>query len=177
MPCSLLHPLVVPQARHRLSSRLVVVALWALAVPNQAAAQGTPLEEMAWLSGCWMAGSGANTTEEVWLPPRGGMMVGLTRSVRRGTATGYELMVLQRADEQIVLTAYPSGQQPTDFQATSARGDLLRVENPDHDFPQRIEYHRPTPDSLVARVFGGVEDDAPAFNVRYVRVSCPPQPD
>ncbi|MEM6784622.1 MAG: DUF6265 family protein [Bacteroidota bacterium] len=145
-------------------------------MPRQAAAQDTSLHDVTWLSGCWQAGSGENTTEEVWLPPRGGMMVGLVRSVRQGTATGYELLVLQREDEQIVLKAYPSGQQPTSFQATHVRWDFLRVENPAHDFPQRIEYRRPAPDSLVATVFGAVGDKVPAFDVHYGRAPCPDQP-
>jgi hypothetical protein len=54
-----------------------------------------------------------------------------------------------------------------------ALGDgVLRVENPDHDFPQRIEYRTAGADSLVASVYGRVEDVRPAFVVRYRRRPC-----
>jgi len=97
----------------------------------------------------------------------------MVRSVRRGVATGYELLVLRVVGDRIVLTAYPSGQQPADFGATSAGPGLLRVENPEHDFPQKIEYRQPAPDSLVARVFAEVDDPSAAFAVPYARGACP----
>jgi hypothetical protein len=150
-----------------------VLALSVAVVPARVAAQEEPLDPVAWLTGCWLSVSGENTTEEVWLRPRGGMMVGMVRSVRGGVATGYELLVLGVVGGRIVLTAFPSGQQPTDFGATSAGPGLLRVENPEHDFPQKIEYRQPAPDSLVATVFADVHDTSAAFAVRYARGACP----
>ena len=43
---------------------------------------------------------------------------------------------------------------------------------PAHDFPQKIEYHGVSPDSLVARVYGEVESNTPAFQLLYGRVRC-----
>lgn len=134
------------------------------------------------MAGCWVAGSGGNTTEEVWLPPRGGMMIGVVRSVRRGVASGYELLLLRSSVNQdtggppvLIFTADPSGQAATDFRVTRADPGFLRVENPEHDFPQRIEYRRPVPDSLIASVYGAAGDSAPAFDVAYGVGECPAQ--
>jgi hypothetical protein len=164
-----------PRDRLKIAAALAL-SLWVLAAPCQVAAQTAPLDSVAWLSGCWLAAAGENTTEEVWLQPHGGLMVGMVRSVRSGVATGYELLVLQRVGGRIVLTAHPSGQEPADFRASTTGPDLLRVENPDHDFPRRIEYRQPTTDSLVASVFGGVDDPSPAFELLYARAPCPARP-
>jgi hypothetical protein len=101
------------------------------------------------------------------------MMVGVARSVRGEVAVGHELLVLQSVDGRIVFTAYPSGQQPTDFEVVASDQGLLRVENPDHDFPQKLEYRLHGSDSLVAGVFAGAGDPFPAFEVPYARGKCP----
>lgn len=154
-------------------ARVLAFALLAVSTPVCVTAQATPLNDVEWLSGCWLAGAGENTTEEVWLQPRGGLMIGMARSVRSGVATGYELLALRVVEGRLVLTAYPSGQQPADFQVERAEPGLLRVENRDHDFPQKIEYRQPSADSLVGSVFGDADDVASAFDIRYARAPCP----
>ena len=53
---------------------------------------------VAWLSGCWVASAGDVLSEEVWMEPEGGLMVGMARTLRGGVATGYEFLLLQRKD-------------------------------------------------------------------------------
>ena len=53
----------------------------------------------------------------------------------------------------------------TEFGATAVTDELLRVENPTHDFPQKIEYVRVSADSVTASVDGGAGDTEPAFRL------------
>lgn len=137
-------------------------------------AEATDLQTLSWLSGCWEAQRPAGSVVEVWMAPDGGLMVGMSRSVRGERATGFEFLVLRQVDDGVVLSAHPWGQAPTDFPATDVTPELLRVENPQHDSPQRIEYVRMGADSVTARVFGSVDDDEPAFQLGYGRCALPP---
>jgi hypothetical protein len=127
------------------------------------------------LAGCWEAVSpnGLTSFEEQWMAPRGGMMVGMSRTVREGVARGYELATIRVGDDgRLVYHAEPSGQSPADFPAHSVEYDRLEFVNTDHDFPQKIIYSRSGRDAIVAAVFGKGTDTEPAFQISYRRVKC-----
>ena len=134
------------------------------------AAQG--VEAVGWLTGCWEAAAGERRTREVWMAPDGGLMVGMSRSVRGERATGFEFLLLGAREGRLVYRAHPSGQTPTDFPAVTVGDGELVVANPEHDFPKRIAYRAVAPDSLYAQVFGEAEGGEPAFVLRYARVPC-----
>jgi hypothetical protein len=139
-------------------------------------AQGSDVSAAAWLGGCWVATSPTGrTTEEMWMRPAGGTMLGMSRSVREGIATGYEFLLLRSVDGRLVYSAHPSGQAPADFQVTEVSANKLSVENADHDFPQRIEYVPIGADSVVASVYAAVDDTRPAFSLHYRRSACEPE--
>ena len=142
-----------------------------LVSPIAALAQ-SDVSSAAWLSGCWVASADDERWEEVWMQPEGGLMVGMARTLRGNVATGYEFLLLQRKDGRLTYSAYPSGQEPTDFGATEVSTQRLRFENPRHDFPQAIEYERTASDSLTARVYGEIGAGEPAFVLRYARRAC-----
>lgn len=150
---------------------ILVLALGALGA-GAVHAQSGDLQAVSWLQGCWLAGDEVSGVEERWMPPRGGLMMAMSRSMRDGSATGFEFVLLREVDGELVLTAHPSGQTPADFTASAATGDLLRVENADHDFPRVIEYLRASADSVIARVYGEVGAVTPAFEIRYARTPC-----
>ncbi len=106
------------------------------------------------------------------MEPEGGLMVGMSRTVRGDVATGYEFILLQRKDGRLTCSAYPSGQTPTDFQATEVSPERMRFENPEHDFPRAIQYELTSLDSLTARVYGEIGVVEPAFVLRYARREC-----
>jgi hypothetical protein len=152
--------------------KAVSVALALMMLPPAVRAQSTDLDTVSWLTGCWLAAQGSAEVEEVWMPPKGETMIGLSRTVRGGRTTGHEFLTMRLRDGQLVYSAYPSGQEPTDFRATTASDSLLSVRKPDHDFPQRIDYVRLSPGAVSARVFGTVEDTEPAFVLEYRRSTC-----
>lgn len=135
-------------------------------------AQSEEIQTVSWLSGCWMASSGERTTEEVWLKPAGGLMIGVGRTVQDARATGFEFLLIGSIDGKLTYTAQPSGQPPTGFTATRVEADRVRFENPDHDFPKGIEYERISADAVVARGFADLSGEDSAFEVRFSRVPC-----
>lgn len=174
----------------RHAARTIVVA-WALSagLPGMARGQsekapdgtapadapGAALEAAAWLAGCWRVESpdGQNAAEEQWMEPRGGLMVGMSRSIRGGEARGHELLTIRVEDGGLVYHAVPSGQAATDFPARSVEDGRLEFVNAEHDFPQKIVYTRNGGDAIEAAVFGDADDSDPAFAIPYAQVACP----
>lgn len=152
-----------------------------LALPIQAGAQESgglpstsPLDELAWMAGCWARETPSSRVEELWTRPAGGIMLGVSRTVREGAPTSFEHLLLHVPGEAVVYRASPSGQATTDFTATLLSDTLAVFENPRHDFPRRIAYRPAAGDSLHARVEGpGRDGGTSGFTVRYGRTMCP----
>jgi hypothetical protein len=98
------------------------------------------LDSIAWIAGHWRSTAGGETTEELWLPPRGGMMLGLNRGVRGEKKATFEYLRIEGDAKGVVYLASPSGAKPTPFRLTEADDNRALFENPDHDFPKKIEY-------------------------------------
>jgi hypothetical protein len=133
------------------------------------------LAAAAWLAGCWQVASpdGQNVAEEHWMAPRGGLMVGMSRSIRGGVARGYEILTIRVEDGGLVYHAEPSGQAPTDFPARLVEAARLEFVNAEHDFPQKVVYARVGKDNVEAAVFGEADGSEPAFVLPYERIRCP----
>ena len=169
----------------RILRLLVLLALFPGALAAQEAVDTTsapegagsmsPGDAAAWLAGCWEASSpdGERSVEEQWMAPRGGLMLGLSRSVRDGEARGHEFLAIREAEGRLVYHAVPSGQAPTDFTARAVEDGRLEFVNAGHDFPRKIVYRRMGVDSVRAEVFGEVDGETPAFVIAFGRVSCP----
>lgn len=98
---------------------------------------------LAWLSGDWVHEAGARMTEEIWMPPRGGMLLGMSRESRGGKVTLFEVArILPGLDGRLSFVAQPGGGASTSFQATELTPASVTFENRAHDYPQRIRYWR-----------------------------------
>ncbi len=77
--------------------RRILVAVTALTVAASvsASAQESPLEQLAWLSGCWAAASGEAGSGEHWLPLAGGTLLGIARTVRHGKTVEHEFLQIR----------------------------------------------------------------------------------
>lgn len=139
---------------------------------TEVTASNITIADAAWLAGCWRMDAGSIAMEEQWMSPAGGAMLGMNRSLRGGEFRGYELLILKPVDGRLIYEAHPSGQEPAEFASSHVSDTLLVFENPAHDFPQKLVYHRSRADSIVARVFGAVGDEKPAFEVPFERVAC-----
>ena len=131
------------------------------------------IQRLAWLAGCWERGGGALIMEEQWMRPRGGAMLGMSRTTRRDTVVEYEhLRIFDRAGKT-VYAAMPSGQALTEFETGSIGDTLVTFENAAHDFPQRIIYRRRGADSVIARIEGMRGGQLRGVDFPYRRVACP----
>jgi hypothetical protein len=117
-----------------------LAAVAALLATAAVANQASPRHD--WLSGRWCAAQGSETIEETWLPPRGGMLMGLSRTYTDEATSAFEYLRIVENDGTLEYVAQPGGRPPTAFRLTASGENWVRFENPAHDFPRRIEYRR-----------------------------------
>jgi len=127
---------------------------------------------LQWLAGCWRLNGGEAGSEEHWLVPAGGQMLGVSRIVRKGKVVEFEFMRIHDLDGQRYYTAKPSGQAEASFRLITAEPRLLVFENPEHDFPQRISYQLQEDGSLLAQIAGTRQGKARSVDFPMSRTSC-----
>lgn len=132
-----------------------------------------PIERLHWMTGCWERRSGTRLVEEQWMEPRGGMMLGVSRTVRGDTLVEYEQLRIYERRGKLVFAAMPSGQPAAEFEVAELGDSVVVFENPRHDFPQRILYCRVGLDSMLARVEGVSKGKQRAVSFPYVHIACP----
>lgn len=140
-------------------------------------AAGQDLASLSWLSGCWAAEGGEPGSVEHWLPPAGGTMLGLSRTVSKGKTVEHEfLQIRANAEGRLIYIALPSGQKETTFTLSGAAEGTVTFENPQHDFPQRVSYRLLPGHRLAARIEGLRNGVLRGIDFPMKRVSCdPPQ--
>lgn len=160
----------------RYPSIATITALSALCPTSAAQSQEPqepPLSSLRWMSGCWALESGEPGSGEHWLPPAGGSMLGVARTVKKGKTVAHEFMQIRlNAEGQIVYIALPSGQKEATFTATSVSEAAVTFENPQHDFPQRISYRARPGDRLLARIEGERGGALRGIDFPMKRVAC-----
>jgi hypothetical protein len=129
------------------------------------------IEQVGWMQGCWQMDAGPRVVEEQWMAPRGGVMLGMGRTVRDGKLVEYESVVLREQDGKLAYEAHPSGQPPAVFMASTIEESTVIFENPAHDFPQRVGYKRDG-DSLLAWIDGAVNGKSRRVEFPYRRAAC-----
>jgi hypothetical protein len=123
------------------------------AIQDQKAREGQPaLAGLSFMAGHWRTETDGNSIEEAWLPPRGGLMLGLSRTVEHGSAQ-FEYLRIEEGDGQPTYIASPGGKGATPFPLASLTDTKAVFENPEHDFPKRIIYERKG-DAMTARIEG-----------------------
>ena len=130
--------------------RLALVLLLALPLSAGDAA----IDDLAWMSGHWSGGE----VEELWLEPKGDLMLGMSRTVRKNGRTAFEFVRIAKTDDGIAYIAQPGGKPPTSFKLVESRPGRVVFANPAHDFPKRIVYEL-REGKLCARVDDGKDGD------------------
>ena len=106
-----------------------------------AATDVSPPPMPAFLAGCWERSEAGSWTQECWMEPRGGLMLGAAREGSGETIKIWEQMTIeQAADGAITFYASPRGQGRTPFKAEYVSATEIRFTNPANDYPQRIRY-------------------------------------
>jgi hypothetical protein len=128
-----------------------------------------------WLAGCWRRERGKTIVEEQWSLPRGGTMLGTSRTVRGDSTVEYEFLMLRLRADDWAYEAHPSGQEPATFRTAGLpTGDEVLFSNPAHDYPQQIGYRRVGRDSILAWIDGSVGGEVRRVEFPFARVSCTP---
>lgn len=153
---------------------MIAASLLAIALTAASTAPAAEIDHLGFLTGCWVLTSPNGTkTEEQWMPPAGGTMLGMSRSVRDGKLRAYEFMrILPGPDGKLQFVATPSGQAEAAFPLKERAENTVTFENPQHDFPQRIRYRLADTDTLVGRIEGSVDGKARSVDFPYRR--CAP---
>lgn len=125
--------------------------IW-LAALLVAATPPATVGDLAWMAGDWGREADGRWVEESWTPPRGGVMLGMSRSGRGEELREFEFLRLQAgADGVLAFMAQPQGGAPVAFRLVRHYAASATFENPAHDYPQRIQYAR-TGDTLTATI-------------------------
>ena len=129
--------------------------------------QGTEVDRLAWLSGCWIQVRANGVTEEHWMKPLGGSMLGMSRTVVGGKTVEFEFLRIGIAGGTLAYVARPSGQAEVTFPLKSIGDGVVVFENLSHDFPQRIIYRRHANAGVTARIEGTVKGEAQGRDFPY----------
>src|SRR5262245_50564481 len=118
--------------------RVAAAVLSSLVIVHPARAQGRPLQQMAWLAGCWERRATDRVITEQWMAPAGKMMLGMSRTVRGDSTLEFEHLELVERAGKLAYVAHPSGQTTATFPQRELTDSSIVFEDPAHDFPQRI---------------------------------------
>jgi hypothetical protein len=150
-----------------------------------ASVEGTPspVDQFAWLRGCWAGKVERREFIETWLPPRGGMMVGVSHTVtqeRKEKAVhrtqDYTYLRIEARADGVYYVAIPSGEKERAFKLTSVGEKMGRpaitFTNPVDEFPNEIVYMRGKEGWLYAQVAGKVKDHPKEVTYPMQHVDC-----
>lgn len=95
------------------------------------------VSDLAWMTGHWSEGN----VEEIWIAPKGEVMLGMSRTIRKNGKVGFEFIRIARLEDgSIAYLAQPGGRPATAFKLVESKPGRVVFTNPEHDFPKRIVY-------------------------------------
>lgn len=124
------------------------------------------------LTGKWADTSGENEFFEVWKPD-GDNMQGTGVVMSNGDTVFIEHLGIVSRNDKWYYSARIDGannNEPVFFEYMEKSSDYLVFENPQHDFPQLIQYQFRGTDSLLITISGAEEDSARIERFRMKRV-------
>lgn len=122
--------------------KIFAAALLLLAAPLGAQTLAQPaLPE--WMAGTWMTEDGASWSDEVWTDPRGGIMLGVSRSGFGPQLQDWEVSQIRfKPDGSISYFAQSEGRSAVEFPLVLISAEAVEFANPANKYPQRIRYWR-----------------------------------
>ena len=135
-------------------------------------AQAPPpsIKDVAWIAGCWELDRNGRHVTESWLPPEGGTMMGVSRTVSGSRTVEWEFLIIREGKAALEYVAKPSGQAEATFTASRASAGEVVFENAAHDFPQKIHYTRDG-NTLMAAIEGPMNGQSRRIEFPY-RKGC-----
>lgn len=161
-------------SRQRVALGVFIVLLAPFAAAPAIGAQTQPLiARVGWMSGCWSRSTATTVVEEQWMAPRGGTLLGMSRTTANGAVREFEFLRIFTRGDTLIFAAAPSGQAHTEFASRKIDPAEIVFENLSNDFPQRIAYKSITRDSVFAYIEGPSGGTTRRINFPMARVPCP----
>lgn len=113
------------------------------------------MDALAFMLGSWRHAADGTVFTEAWTREPDGSFRGYAESYKAedGEVFQSEAMVIEPRDGVLTYVVdLDSAGHPVAFRLVACEGGVARFENPDHDFPQRLEYRRASPDRMTATV-------------------------
>lgn len=159
--------------RKRLSVALVGALAAALPAATGETLPAVDFDRLSFLVGSWESSSETSSSEEHWLPPKGGVMLGLHRTVR-GEGAFFEYLRIERsADGALSYVANPMGRPGASFRLIEAVDRRAVFAREGGDFPQRILYRLDDGGVLHARIEGEDRGKPREEEWRWKRAEAP----
>ena len=92
------------------------------------------------MAGCWDLVEGEHWTQECWMEPKAGLMLGASREGVGSKLSSWEQLRIEHSDGRVILFASPSGRAAVPFEASSVSATIVEFTNAKHDYPQRLRY-------------------------------------
>lgn len=119
--------------------------------------------DLAFMKGAWEGGPPGTKFEERWTEEAGGLMLGLSRTIKGDRAISFEFLRIEFRKDGVFYVAQPGGAPKTEFRLTASDGKSARFENPGHDHPKVIRYSLGPDGSLKAELDGAEGKQAFVF--------------
>lgn len=124
-------------------SMIVLAAMTTLGPASASGAEPATGAMPDWMAGCWSQDRAPKWTEECWMSPRGGVMLGAGRAGNGDRLGEWEAtQIIPGADGKLVYWASPDGGTRVAFTEVSRGAQEIVFANAAHDYPQRIRYWR-----------------------------------
>ncbi len=118
------------------------------------------IEQLSWLVGSWTNITEKEQSYENWHKTTDGNLAAHSFTLVEGDTVFAERVSLAGVNGDLVMTvvAYQqNGNKPVSFTQIKSAEGVFTFENPNHDFPQRINYSNPEADSIHAWIEGTIE--------------------
>ena len=140
--------------------RAAFALLFALGATARADEKKPTIDDLAWLAGAWSSTVNGVETEEHWIAPKGGIMLGVNRTTRAKGKAAFEFLRIAERPDGVVYLPQPSGAPVTEFPLKELKGKGVTFENLKRDFPQRVIYKLSEKGHLVARIESEIQGTA-----------------
>ena len=138
-----------------------VALAFALCTVAVGAAAESTIEKLAWMTGTWSGPVGEGTLEENWTVPRDGSIQSLVRMTAGGTTAMVELIVVEEADDGLVLhlqqwnPGYESRGPATKMRSSTIGENAVTFEVVGEGAFKTLTYKRPADDEFEIHIDGG----------------------
>jgi hypothetical protein len=128
---------------------------------------GASLARLGWLAGNWRMEKGGRVTDEQWMAPAGGVMLGMARTVAKGKVLEFEFTQIREGPGgELFYVAQPARQKEAAFKLVAQTDTDVVFENKEHDFPQTIVYSL-RPDGTLQAYVEGPRADGTTRRIEY----------